>query len=93
MPPVDEQMGLDGSFTADFFSSRFLLKPGRKYEEAVKTFSPYESVQDAYPEGRKAIETLATKKPLKLSYIFVNNRLEGSALGTITGVLEKYFCV
>jgi len=61
MPPVDEQMALDGSFTADFFASRFLLRPGRKYEEAVKSFSPYDSVQDPFPEGRRAIETLATK--------------------------------
>lgn len=89
MPPVDEQMSLNGSFTADFFSSRFLLRPGRKYEEAVKNFSPYESVQDPFPEGRRAIETLATKKPLQPSYIFVNNRLEGSALGTIAGVFGR----
>jgi len=39
--------------------------------------------------GCTAIETLATKKPLKPSYIFVNNRLEGSALGTITGGLGQ----
>jgi uncharacterized protein YecE (DUF72 family) len=89
MPPVDEQMAIEGSFTANFFSSRFLLRPGRKYAEAVTSFSPYESVQDPYPEGRKAIETLATKKPLAPSYIFVNNRLEGSALGTIDGVLSN----
>ena len=89
MPAVEEQMAIDESFTADFFSSRFLLRPGRKYEEAVKCFSPYESVQDAYPEGRKAIETLATKKPLKPSYIFVNNRLEGSALCTIAEILSN----
>ena len=88
MPPVNEQIALEGSFTTDFFSSRFLLRPGRKYEEAVKTFSPYESVQDPFPEGRQAIETLAKKKTLKPSFIFVNNRLEGSALGTITGVLS-----
>ena len=88
MPPVEEQMRIQGSFTTDFFASRFLLRPGRKYEEAVKTFSPYESVQDPYPEGRRAIETLATKKPLRSSYIFVNNRLERNALGTISGVLK-----
>ena len=87
MPPVDEQMALDGSFSADFFSARFLLRPGRKYAEAVKSFSPYEGVQDPYPEGRHAIETLAAKKPLKPSFIFVNNRLEGNALGTIAAVL------
>ena len=89
MPPVHEQMALEGSFTTDFFASRFLLRPGRKYEEAVKRFTPYETVQDAYPEGRRAIETLGAKKSLKPSFIFVNNRLEGSALGTIAGTLGK----
>ena len=49
MPPAEEQMAMEGSFTADFFASRFLLKPGRKYDEAVQSFSPYESVQDPYP--------------------------------------------
>jgi hypothetical protein len=31
-----------------------LLKPGRKYEEAVKLFKPYEQLREEYPEGRKA---------------------------------------
>lgn len=83
MPPVEEQMSIQGSFTTDFFASRFLLKPGRKYEEAVKSFSPYESVQDPYPEGRRAIKDLAGRSTCKPSFIFVNNRLEGNALGTI----------
>ena len=42
MPPVSEQMAIVGSETNDdFLAARFLLKPGRKYEEAVKEFSPY----------------------------------------------------
>ena len=83
MPPVEEQLAIKGSLTADFFASRFLLRPGRKYEEAVQSFSPYESVQDPYPEGRAAISKLATIKTQRPSFIFVNNRLEGNALGTI----------
>lgn len=89
MPPVFEQTALAGSFTADFFASRFLLRPGRKYEAAVKTFSPYEGVQDPYPEAREAIRDLVGKTTGKPSYIFVNNRLEGSALGTIAAALAK----
>ena len=89
MPPVFEQTALAGSFTADFFASRFLLRPGRKYEAAVKTFSPYEGVQDPYPEAREAIRDLAGKTTGKPSYIFVNNRLEGSALGTLAAALAK----
>ena len=88
MPPAEEQMAMEGSFTADFFASRFLLKPGRKYEEAVQSFSPYESVQELYPEGRQAITELASIKTQRPSFIFVNNRLEGNALGSIAATLS-----
>ena len=87
MPPVEEQIRIQGSFTTDFFASRFLLKPGRKYEEAVKSFSPYELVQAPYPEARQSIKDLAGRSTCKPSYIFVNNRLEGNALGTISAAL------
>jgi hypothetical protein len=35
-------------------AARFLLKPGRKYEEAVKSFQPYEQVKEIYTEARVA---------------------------------------
>jgi len=89
MPPVKDQMGMEGSFTADFFAARFLLRPGRKYQEAVSSFSPYESIQDPYPEGREAILKLSSKITTRPSYLFVNNRFEGSALGTITGAIGR----
>jgi len=41
MPPVSEQMSMPGSRTnPNLIAARFLLKPGRKYEDAVKTFQP-----------------------------------------------------
>ena len=89
MPPVEEQMQIEGSFTADFFAARFLLRPGRKYEEAVKCFSPYEKIQDPYPEGREAIKRMTAKSTKRPSYLFVNNRFEGSALGTIARVIGR----
>ena len=89
MPPVDEQIVLDGSFTTDFFTARFLLRPGRKYEEAVKSFAPYESIQDTYPEGREAIRKLSARITKRPSYLFVNNRFEGNALGTIAGAIRR----
>jgi len=43
MPSVGEQMALPASRTnPELLAARFLLKPGLKYEEAVKTFEPYE---------------------------------------------------
>ena len=50
MPPVGEQMALPGSRTnPNLLAARFLLKPGRKYEEAVKTFQPYDRVKEPNP--------------------------------------------
>jgi uncharacterized protein YecE (DUF72 family) len=55
MPPVAEQMSLPGSRpNPALVAARFLLKPGRKYEEVVKTFSPYDRVKEVNEEARKA---------------------------------------
>jgi hypothetical protein len=45
MPPVSEQLRIIGSETAEFTSARFLLKPGRNYEQAVKKFQPYTEIK------------------------------------------------
>ena len=87
MPTVNEQIALEGSFTADFFASRFLLRKGRAYQAAVEAFSPYSEVKDVNPEARDAMKSLAQRSSKRASFIFVNNRLEGNALKTITGAL------
>ena len=93
MPSVEEQMSLPGSRTnPSLCGARLLLKPGRKYEEAVKLFSPYETTRDPYPEGRAAGAKLIQQRlgrgsPSK-TFIYVNNRFEGNALETIAGIIE-----
>jgi len=94
MPPVSEQIALPRSRTnPDFFAARFLLRPGRKYEEAVKLFSPYEHVNDPYPEGRRAaanlIRNATTAGNRAGAYIYLNNRFEGNALESIAAVLDE----
>jgi len=55
MPAVSEQMALAGNRTnPNLIAARFLLKPGRKYEEAVKTFQPYDKVKEPNPDARAA---------------------------------------
>ncbi len=93
MPPVSEQMALAGSRTHPHLTAaRFLLKPGRKYEDAVKLFKPYETLKEAVAEARGAGRALIAEGkaagPGKRTFIFVNNRLEGNALGTIAALLE-----
>ena len=94
MLPVSEQLALPGSRTSpDFFAARLLLKPGRKYEEAVKLFSPYDHIQDPYPEGRAAgarlIQEARNRGGASKGFIYVNNRFEGNALATIAAMLEQ----
>ncbi|HWI59706.1 MAG TPA: DUF72 domain-containing protein, partial [Bacillota bacterium] len=76
-----------------FFGARLLLRPGRKYEEAVKSFKPYDRVKDPYPEGRAAggrlIREARDRGGATKGFIYVNNRFEGNALETIAAMVEQ----
>jgi uncharacterized protein YecE (DUF72 family) len=94
MPPIHEQAALHGSRTnPDFFAARLLLRPGRRYEEAVKRFSPYDHIQDPYPEGRTAIANLIKDTTPGAvgpqAFIYLNNRFEGNALESIAAILDE----
>jgi uncharacterized protein YecE (DUF72 family) len=94
MPPVSEQLGIVGEPPAANLSvARFLLKPGRKYADAVAKFKPYQITQDVNEDARSAIAALIKRGWLKPSkdgtYIYINNRLEGNALLTVLAVLDR----
>jgi uncharacterized protein YecE (DUF72 family) len=93
MPSVPEQMALAGSRpTPDRLAARFLLRPGRAYEEAVARFSPYARLQDPYPEGRAAGAALlreSLQEDRRGAFLYVNNRFEGNALQTIVAMLAE----
>ena len=91
MPPVDEQMRMIGVETAEFCSARFLLRPGRNYDQAVEAFSPYTEIKEPNKEARMSLAKLLSRSALGKSrrrYIYVNNRLEGCAPWTIVAALE-----
>ncbi len=91
MPEVSEQIQIPDSFTTDFTVARLLLRPGRTYEQAVSSFSPYKSVQEPNSNVREAAKTLIQKVKgrKKPSFVFVNNRLEGNAPTTIAAILDE----
>jgi hypothetical protein len=95
MPGVGEQLDMRGSRTSpELAGARFLLRPGRRYEEAVKLFSPYDQVKDLNVEARQAGARMirqalgAVGDAGRRTFIYVNNRLEGNALETIAGMTE-----
>jgi uncharacterized protein YecE (DUF72 family) len=93
MPPLDEQLAMPDAQTAPALTAcRMLLRPGRKYEDAVKLFSPYREIKDPYPEGRAAgaeiIRAAIQSDGKARAFVFVNNRFEGNALQTIDGIMD-----
>lgn len=90
MPELREQIAIPDSLTADFTVSRALLRAGRSYEEAVATFAPYTEVKDPNPETRDALRVLIerSKEEQRMAFLFVNNRLEGNAPGTIIELVD-----
>lgn len=88
MPPVASQLELPASSTADFFGARFLLTPGRKYADAVASFSPYSEVAEADEGARAAGARLMRREVGRRSFLYVNNRLEGNSLETIRAMMH-----
>jgi uncharacterized protein YecE (DUF72 family) len=89
-PGIDDQMGNIDSFTANFTAARALLRPGRAYENSVRMFSPYREVKEPNAEVRSALRELLVraKQRAEPAFIFVNNRLEGFAPGTIAAIID-----
>jgi hypothetical protein len=92
MPSINEQMAIPASRTnPERIAARFLLKPGRKYEDAVKAFQPYDSTKEINDDARNAGASLVEEgkqNARRKTFIYVNNRLEGNALATIAAILE-----
>ncbi len=90
MPSLEDQVQLPDAFTADFTVVRALLKKGRAYDQAVKTFEPYRLTQEPNGGARESIRTIAETSLRKKApaFLFVNNRLEGNAPSTIEAVIN-----
>ncbi len=90
MPPIGHQLDLPGAITGPFIVARALLRPGRTYDEAVDTFSPYDRIREPNLKLRRDLVRLveAAVKTRIPAYLLVNNRAEGSAPLTIAAVAE-----
>ncbi len=91
MPEMLDQMANPGAFTADFTVARALLRKGRSYENAVAELSPYELIREPNAKVREALRGLVDRARLHRdpAFLFVNNRLEGNAPGTIEAVVSE----
>jgi len=92
MPTIGEQLEQPWTFPADFTVVRALLKPGRRYADAVKAFEPYDRIQEPQPELRRDLVEIireALRRRIE-AFILANNRAEGNAPGTIREVARMW---
>ena len=89
MPEIGLQMEFPQARTTNFSVARALLRPGRPYEQAVERFRPYDRIQEPHSPAREALRDLMAqaRERNEPAYIFVNNRLEGNAPGTIESLI------
>jgi uncharacterized protein YecE (DUF72 family) len=92
MPTIGEQLDLPWTFTAPFTVARALLKPGRRYADAVRLFQPYDRVQEPVPELRFDLVRVMQEalRHRAEAFMLANNRAEGNAPGTIRAVIEEW---
>ena len=92
MPAIGEQLDSTWTFPAGFTVARALLKPGRRYADAVKQFQPYDRVQEPLPELRRDLVRLVSEAQRRRieAFILANNRAEGNAPGTIRAVARQW---
>lgn len=92
MPYISEQMADPDGFTTNFTVCRALMTPGQTYEQTVSRFAPYRSVQVPNLQVSDALRKLLVrgKQRGEPTFIYVNNRLEGFAPGTITAVIDAF---
>jgi uncharacterized protein YecE (DUF72 family) len=90
MPHLHEQLAIPDSMTADFLVTRALLRQGRPYEDAVAMFSPYSEVREVNPLARTGLREILeiARSQDRTTFIFINNRLEGNAPGTMVSILD-----
>jgi uncharacterized protein YecE (DUF72 family) len=92
MPPIGEQIDLGWTFSTSFTVARALLKPGRRYSDAVKQFQPYDRVQEPLPSLRRDLVRLVSEAQRRRleAFILANNRAEGNAPGTLKALARMW---
>jgi uncharacterized protein YecE (DUF72 family) len=92
MPPIGEQIELGWTFSTSFTVARALLKPGRRYSDAVKQFQPYDRVQEPLPSLRRDLVRLVSEAQRRRleAFILANNRAEGNAPGTLKALARMW---
>jgi hypothetical protein len=90
MPALHEQMRLVPPEAMPILLVRWMLHPGRRYDEAKTRYQPFDRIVDDDPDNRQTIASLcltalAAGHP---AFVIANNKAEGSAPCTVLRLAE-----
>jgi uncharacterized protein YecE (DUF72 family) len=90
MPPLHEQMRLIPRGTMPILLVRWMLHPGRRYEEAKTRYQPFDCIVDDDRHNRQTITSLclAALAAGHPAFVIANNKAEGSAPCTVFRLAE-----
>jgi uncharacterized protein YecE (DUF72 family) len=91
MPSVGRQLLVRSILTAPFCVCRLSIRPGERYDERFRAFSPFDRLVEVDEEMRASVVALARRclSEKRELFVIVNNKMEGSAPLTVRALAER----
>ena len=91
LPPLDEQSPLQADTECPLVV-RWLLAPGRGYEEARAAYAPFDRIVDPDPATRRRVAQLARHAlgQGRQVIVIINNKAEGSAPLSVAALAKEF---
>lgn len=90
MPPLRDQLAIDGTMPGPFAVVRLMLPPGRRYDDQKAAFEPFDRIVQPDPAMRDDVVRLidaAGERGYPI-HVFANNKAEGSSPLTVRAIAE-----
>lgn len=91
LPALAEQRTLTGAGLEGPLIVRWMLHPGRAYDEARAAYAPFDRLQEEDPAARESVADLAAAHLARGHevYVTINNKAEGSAPLSVLRLAER----
>lgn len=91
MPSVGRQLLVRSILTAPFCVCRLSIRPGERYEERFRAFSPFDRLVEVDEEMRSSVVALSRRCLMegRELFVLVNNKMEGSAPLSVRALAER----
>jgi uncharacterized protein YecE (DUF72 family) len=91
LPALAEQRAMTGAGLDGPLIVRWMLHPGRAYDEARAVYAPFDRLQEEDPAGRESVADLAAAHLARGHevYVTINNKAEGSAPLSVLRLAER----